>query len=319
MRETEARFEEDMGGAGPRATPALEGGALYALGARGNHARLDARTGAVDWEVDVAGVAGREPPTWGFAGSPLPVGDLVVVHAGGAGTKGTLAFDARSGELRWSAAAGDHSYSSPQPLRLLGEDVIGVLTNTGLDVLDPATGAVRLAYSWPYRDYRALQPQRLGDDGLLLPTGPGGGTRRLRLSKEGDRWSAEELWTSRFLKPDFNDVVVAEDHAFGFDGSLFTCIDLANGDRVWKEGRYGKGQVLTVVASSHLLVTAEFGEVVLLALDPSAHRELARFQALEGKTWNHPVLVGDRLYVRNGEQAAAWRLPLAHAEGGPGF
>ena len=319
MRTIDARFEESMSGPGPRATPTVADGALYALGADGNLARLEPQTGALLWEVDVAALAEREPPPWGFSGSPLVLHERVIVHAGGAGTKGTLAFDAATGVLAWSAPAGDHSYASPERVQLLGEEHVAVLTNAGLDLLDPATGAVRLAYAWPHAQYRALQPQELGDDGLLLPTGAGGSTRRVRLTRTGAGLAAEELWTSRFLKPDFNDFVVHGEHAFGFDGSLLTCIDLATGARVWKDGRYGKGQVLLVSDSSHLLVTAEDGEVVLVAADPSAHRELGRFQALDGKTWNHAALVGERLYLRNGQEAACYRLPLAGTGDAPGF
>ena len=169
---------------------------------------------------------------------------------------------------------------------------------------------VAFAYEWPYQGYRALQPAVLEDGDVLLPTGQGAGTRRLRLSRSDGAWSAEELWTSRYLKADFNDFVTFDGNAYGFDGSIFACIDLTTGARRWKDGRYGKGQVLLLAASARLVVAAETGEVVLLAADPSGHRELARFQAIEGKTWNHPVLVGDLLFVRNSEEAACFRVPL---------
>ena len=148
-------------------------------------------------------------------------------------------------------------------------------------------------------------------DSIVLATGLGSGTRRLGVSKRADGLAAEEQWTSRRLKPDFNDFVVFEGHAYGFDDSIFTSVDLENGERNWKKGRYGKGQVLLLKNSRLLLVVTERGEVVLLDADPSAHTELARFQALEGKTWNHPVVVGDRLYIRNAEEAACYELPLA--------
>ena len=86
---------------------------------------------------------------------------------------------------------------------------------------------------------------------------------------------------------------------------------MQTGERKWKEGRYGKGQLLLLQNSALLLVLSEQGQVVLVAADPTAHRELASFQALKGKTWNHPVLVGDRLYVRNGQEAAAYKVELS--------
>jgi outer membrane protein assembly factor BamB len=273
--------------------------------------RLNPKSGDILWKQDLRAVAGRKPPMWGFASSPLVVDGSVIVYAGGAGDKGTLAFDAQSGALRWSAAAGDHSYSSAQYGVLDGEETVLMLTNTGLDLLDPRTGSPRLNYEWTLNNYRALQPRILDGNSVLLPTGMNMGTRRIRISRNAQGWAADVLWTSRNLKSDFNDFVVYRGHAYGFDGGLFTCIDLETGDRNWKEGRFGKGQVLLLEDSGLLLVAGEQGEVVLLKADPAAQTELTRFQALEGKTWNHPVLVGDRLYHRNSQEAACYRLPLA--------
>ena len=129
-----------------------------------------------------------------------------------------------------------------------------------------------------------MQPQVINGDSILLPTGTGSGTRCIRVVKSGEQYLAEELWTSRDLKPDFNDFVIFEDHGYGFDSAIFTCIDLKTGKRDWKGGRYGKGQVLLLEDSRLLLVAGEYGDVVLLKADPSSHSELATFRAIEGKT-----------------------------------
>jgi hypothetical protein len=152
----------------------------------------------------------------------------------------------------------------------------------------------------------------VGTDRVILPTGVGTGTRMIRLLKstDSDALTAEEVWTTNQLKPDFNDFVTFDGHLYGFDSSIFTCLDSATGKRVWKGGRYGKGQVLLLEDSGLLLVAAENGEVVILSADPNAHEELGRFQAIDGKTWNHPVVVGDRLFIRNGQEAACYRLPV---------
>lgn len=306
----ESRFFEALGGAGPRATPTLAQGGLFVQGASGQVQRLDPKTGDVVWAVDLREVAKRQPPTWGFSSSPLVMGSVVIVHAGGAGDLGTLAFDIESGELKWSAVAGDHTYSSAQRANLAGKDYVLMLTNTGLNVLDPATGESQLDYTWKYGGYRVLQPAVVDGDSVLLPTGPGGGTRRIRLKRTDKGFDAEELWTSRVLNPDFNDLVIYKNHAYGFDGSIFTCVNLADGKRMWKRGRYGKGQVLLLEDSGLLLVASEKGKVVLVSAEPSIHQELVSFQALEGRTWNHPVVVGDRLYLRNSREAACYRLPV---------
>jgi hypothetical protein len=150
---------------------------------------------------------------------------------------------------------------------------------------------------------------------LLIGTGSGMGSgaevgvRRLGVSRGADGWTVEPRWTSKGLKPYFNDFVVHQGHAFGFDGGILACIDLAAGERRWKGGRYGHGQLLLLPDQDLLLVLSERGELALVAAAPDRYVELARVPAIEGKTWNHPVLVGDLLLVRNGEEMAAFRLP----------
>ena len=310
IQQIESRFDDPMGGPGPRATPTLADGGLYVQGANGQLQRLDPTTGDVIWSQDLREIAGREPPTWGFSSSPLVYRSTVVVHAGGEGTKGTLAFDTETGDLKWSASAGDHTYSSPELCTVGENEYVLMLTNAGINLLDPETGKQRLDYKWEHNGYRVLQPQVVDGDSILLATGMGVGTRRIRVSQADGQLAAEELWTSRHLKPDFNDFVIHGNHAYGFDGALFTSIDLETGKRNWKRGRYGKGQVLLLANSGHLLIASEFGEIILLSADPGGHQELTRFQAIEGRTWNHPVLVGDRLYIRNSQEAACYKMPM---------
>jgi outer membrane protein assembly factor BamB len=273
--------------------------------------RLKASTGEVVWQQDFKKLADREPPMWGYASSPLVTHSLVIIFAGGAGDKGVMAFDAATGKPRWSVACGPESYSSPQLSKILGEEMVLMLTNDGLLLLDPASGKVRLNYEWKFQGYRALQPTVIGDDVVLLPTPMSEGTRAIRLSKKGEQLAAEELWTSKNMKTDFTELLTHKGYLYGIDGSMFSCVDLKTGNRVWKDGRYGKGEAVLLESSDQILITAEDGRVVLLQADPSGHKELASIKALSGKTWNHPVVVGDKLLVRNRSEAACYALPVA--------
>ena len=312
--EIQSRFFDPLGGPGPRATPTIAAGKLFAQGAEGWLLCLDAKTGDVIWKKDIREVAGVDnPPMWGFSASPLvvpePDRNLVVAYGGGKGDKGTLAFDAEHGELVWSAHSGKMSYSSAQLCQVAGEDFIVMLSNLGMELLNPSTGDERLAYEWEHEGYRSLQPQIVGDS-IIIPTGKGSGTRRVNIRRDGDQLNAEEMWTSMKLKPDFNDLVVHDGSVYGFDGKILACLDLETGEKQWKGGRYGAGQMLLLADSDALLVVSEFGEIVLVAATPEEHREIARIQAIEGKTWNHPVVVGDRLYLRNAQEAVCFKLPV---------
>ena len=304
-----SRFFEGLGGLGPRATPTIAAGYVYSLGAEGWLMKLDALTGEELWKVDLRKAADRQPPMWGFSSSPLVADSVVAVHCGGKGDKGILAFDTESGSPLWSTAASEQSYGSLQMVDLHGTKLMAILTDQGAQFMEPSTGKLAFEYTWKHDGYRALQPQILDGNRVLIPTGLGTGTRLIEVKQEDDKFVAEEIWTSRELKPDFNDVVVHEGSIYGFDDSIFTCINLLDGTRNWKGGRYGKGQVLLLAESDLLLVLGEHGELVLLKTDAEKRTELWKIDALEGKTWNHPVIVGDRLYIRNAREAVCYRLP----------
>lgn len=310
-RSVESRFFEALGGLGPRATPTLHQGAVYSLGAEGLLLRLDAVTGDLQWQVDLRKEANRAPPMWGFSSSPLVFADTVVVYAGGKDDQGVLAFDLESGKLRWNAPAGPMSYGSLQVIAPLGRELIGLLSDVGLQTYDPTAGKADFNYEWKHTGYRALQPLFLDDSRLLIPTGMGAGTRLVKLTESGGTIEGEQLWTSRRLKPDYSDVLVHKGNVYGFDNSVFASIKIEDGSLNWKGGRYGKGQALLLADSDLILVITEEGELVLVEANPDKHVELGRVQALDGRTWNHPVVVGTKLFVRNAAEAVCYELTPA--------
>ena len=303
-----ARFWESNGGTGPRATPALGNGRVYTLGGTGILNVLDARNGAVVWSRNAATDSGVKVPIWGITGSPLLVGDLVVVSASGA----LVGYDRATGDQRWLVKSTGGSYSSPHLVTIGGVPQILLMAGKGTTSVAPADGKILWKNDW--EGVPIVQPATTADGDVLTTTADamgGLGIRRLAVAPGPSGWKVEERWTSRGLKPYFNHFVVHKGHAYGFDGSILSSIDLSNGERKWKGGRYGSGQMLLLPEQDLLLVMSEEGELALVSATPDKFTEFARFKAIEGKTWNHPVLVGDLLLVRNGEEMAAFRLSRA--------
>ncbi len=301
------RFWESNAGAGPRATPTLSEGRLFTLGATGIVNALNAIDGSVEWSRNAASDTGVQVPGWGFAGSPLVFQDLVVVATAGR----LVAYDAATGDPRWMGPKGGWGYSSPHLAKLGGVAQVLLLNGAGVISLSPTDGELLWEHGW--RSDGIVQPSLTEEGDLLIGSGSGlagaaSGTLRIAVSRQGGGWNVQERWTSIALKPYFNDFVVHRGHAYGFDGSLLACLDLADGKRIWKGGRYGHGQLVLLPDQDLLLVLSEQGELALVGATPDGFTELARVPALEGKTWNHPVLVDDILLVRNDREMAAFRL-----------
>jgi outer membrane protein assembly factor BamB len=321
VHESEARFEETMGGVGPRATPTLSGGLLYAQGATGLLQCLDPLTGALKWEHDLIKEANRkQPPIWGYASSPLIVGDKVIAYSAGDEQDDKpgllLAFDSATGKPGWTVPVGNFSYSSPQFAKLGGRDVILFFGKSGLAAVDAHTGKPAWNYDWPFDNYRVIQPLLLSATTVLLGNGMGTGTRRVEVTADKGEVKFEDQWTSKDMKPDFNDYVAFNGYLYGLDHRILCCIDLATGEKKWKNGRYGNGQILLLPEAGQLLVLTEEGDLALVRANPAKFEELARQKVLEGKTWNHPVLIGNRIFVRNAEEAACFELPATGQSSG---
>ncbi len=304
------RFDHPLGGLGPRATPAIQDGNVHALGATGRLNVLELETGALLWSTNVVLDTAGTIPTYGVSASPLVVGENVVVSAGGGGSS-LVAYDRSSGERRWSgggAAGAGFAYSSPMLVELAGVRQLLLLDAGDLAARDPQDGRVLWHYPWPGETERVSQPVVLPQDRVFLSTGYGVGGKLLRVEPRSGGLGVELLWESLGLKAKFTNVVYRDGFLYGLDDGILACLDAESGQRRWKGGRYGHGQIL--LAGDLILVLGENGEVALVEATPAAFRELGRFQAIEGKTWGHPALAGRHFLVRNEREAACYELPL---------
>jgi outer membrane protein assembly factor BamB len=302
-----ATFRESMGGDGPRATPSWADGRVFALGGTGEFRALDEATGRVLWRANILEDAGAQNLQWGMAASPLVVDDTVVVLPGGAGGRSVVAYSARDGQRVWSALDDQQSYSSPMLTEIAGLRQLVVFSAARVAGLMPGTGEVLWEHPWKTDyDVNASQPVILPGNRVFLSSGYGHGAAMLEVTRSEQKWSVREVWRNIRMKNQFSSSLVHEGYIYGLDESILACLDAATGDVKWKGGRYGYGQV--ILASGHLIVLTESGELALVRATPEGHREVVRVAAIEGKTWNHPAISDGYLLIRNGTEMAAFDL-----------
>jgi outer membrane protein assembly factor BamB len=304
------RYETIPGGVGPRATPTVDGDRVYTLGATGILNCLEREGGNRLWMRDIVQENGAGVKEWGMSGSPLVHGDLVIVSAGGDEGRSLVAYNKLTGEPAWHGGTDRAGYSSPRLAILAGIPQVLVLNRASVAAHDLATGKVLWEEPWPREDPSAANPVPVPGDRVLVSSGYGVGCALFQVepTPEGGLRS-RALWRTKSLKAKFANFVVKDGAIYGLDDGILACVDLSTGERRWKAGRHGHGQLILV--EDLLLVSGEDGAVALVQADPHGHRELTRFQALEGKTWNSPALAAPYLLVRNDEEAACYELPLA--------
>ncbi len=299
---------DDTMGAGPRATPTFDQGKLFTQGATGIIQCLDAATGTTVWKRDLTQDTESKVPTWGFSSSPLVTGDLVITFSGEGNGKSAIAYRRASGEVAWRAGHGSPVYSSPHFAVLADVPQILMTSDFGIESFVPETGVSLWEHPWKIKTTpRCVQPLLVSSGLVMVGTTFSLGSRLLQIQKEDSSWDIKEAWTTKSFRPYFNDSVLHKGYCYGFDGDRLACIDIKTGERRWNGNRYG-GQLLLLVDMDVLLVLSEAGEAVLIQAVPDRFNEVARFKAITGKTWNHPVVAHGKLFVRNAEEAACFEL-----------
>jgi outer membrane protein assembly factor BamB len=305
------RFDPELAGPGPRATPTIADGSVYTVGGTGLLNCLNGMDGMRLWTVDILKDNEAENIAHGVCGSPLVVDDKVIVSPTGANGHSLAAYHRDTHQRLWQAGQFQASYCSPMLVEIAGFRQVLLYNSDGVTAHDLQSGQVLWHFPWA-NDERVHVSQPIanaGKDGqVFISSGYGKGSALFRVERSDDgSWSTKRLWSNKKMKTKFTTPVVYKDHVYGLDEGILACVELATGTERWKAGRYGHGQILLV--GSLLLVQAENGQVVLVEPDPAELKERGRLLALDGKTWNNPVLAGRFLLVRNDHEAACFELP----------
>lgn len=297
----------DSTGDGPRATPTWDDGRIYALGATGELRCLDAKTGRVIWVKNILSDNQAGNLSWAMAASPLIVDDKVIVLPGGTSGKSVVAYNKLTGAPVWKSQNDTQAYVSPMLVTLAGQRQILVVSAGRAMGLVPEDGSLLWSYIWNTdMGINVSQPIIVDKNRFFISSGYGKGAALVEVTGSGKSLNARAAWENINMKNKFNSSVLHEGHVYGLDEGILTCLDVSTGARKWKGGRYGYGQV--ILASGHLIVTSDSGELALVKATPDQYSEVARFAALEGKTWNYPAIADGRLLVRNATQMAAYNI-----------
>jgi outer membrane protein assembly factor BamB len=307
-----AHFEESMGGDGPRATPTWNEGRIFSLGAMGDLICLDAADGKVIWKLDLVTENQTTNLYYGMAGSPLIVDDKVIVQPGAGRNNAIVAYKKTTGAPVWKSVDDPGAYSSPMLVELAGQRQLLVVTAQRALGLRIEDGKMLWSFPWivQMNNRNVAQPVALGPNRFLLSAGYGTGCAAIQIDRVGTGFSAREVWRNKNLKNKFTSSVFSNGYVYGLDEDILTCLDAASGERKWKDGRYGYGQLL--VAGDFLVVLTSEGQLALVRATPERHEELARFQAIQGKTWNYPALAHGKIFVRNAAEMACYEIAPLH-------
>jgi len=298
------RFRNERGD-GPRGTPTVDGGRLYALGGTGDLACLDVATGRVVWSVNVLETFGGRNPNWGLSESPLVLADRVLVNAGGRNAS-IVALNKEDGSVLWKSQSDEAGYSSAVTARV-GDTPLAVFFTgeraLGIDVRDG-----RLL--WDYRPVSNrtanIATPIVQGSRVFVSSDYGTGAALLDLRPSAGGVAASEVYFTRNMRNHHSSSVLVGDHLYGFSSSILTALRFADGEMAWRDRSVGKGSV--IYADGRLYLYSENGVVGLAEASPDGYREHGRFRIRPGSlpTWSHPIISGGRLIFRDQDTIYAY-------------
>ena len=298
------RFSNDRGD-GPRATPTIDGAQLYAYGASGDLAAMDAATGKVLWKINVLKQFRGSNITWGLSESPLVLRDRVIVNAGGPGAS-IVALNKKDGSVLWRSQGDQAGYSSgilhevggiPQGIFFTAERALAIDTRDG-----------RLLWSYARVSNRTANiatPIARGNR-VFLSSDYGTGAALLELTPNGNSVAAKEVYFTNDMRNHHASSVLIGDHLYGFSSNILTAMKFDTGEVAWRDRSVGKGSV--IFADDRLYLFSETGVVGLAEANPAGYREHGRFQLQTGAlpTWSHPVVANGKLFLRDQDAIYAY-------------
>jgi outer membrane protein assembly factor BamB len=292
---------------GPRSSPAVADGKVVTLGAGGVLSCLDAATGKVLWRKDEFP---KVVPKFFTAMSPIIVDAVVVAHLGGQGNGAVMAFDLATGDPKWKWAGEAPMYASPVVLTADGVKQIVTLSEKSVVGLGAADG--KLLWQVPFvpqgMAYNAATP--IVDGQTVIFAGAGRGTKAVRIEKQGDGFAAKELWSNDRVAPQFNSPVLKDGLLFGLTdkGNLF-CLNAKTGQTAWTDATKRGGAFAAVLdAGSVLLALPSNSELLVFKPADKQYDEVARIKVADSATYAHPVVAGNRIFVRDLETVTLWTV-----------
>ncbi len=310
----EAGTDDNQGGDGPRTTPSVADGRVYALDAQLGLFCFEAASGKVLWKHDLVSEFGGRLIRWQNGASPLVEGELVFV-AGGGPDESLLAFDRKTGEVAWARGDEQMTHATPIAATLHGKRQVIFFVQSGLISVEPTSGAELWRTEFPYRISTAASPIVAGDV-VFCSAGYGVGAAAWRVQKNGETLEPELLWrAANKLINHWSTPVVKDGHLYGmfsfkeYGTGPLKCIELASGEERWSQDGFGPGNVILV--GDTLVALSDAGALVLADAKPDAYHELARADVLDGKCWSMPAFSDGALYLRSTKEGV--RLDLSGA------
>ncbi len=294
-------------GNGPRSTPVINAGMVFAVGAQGALVAINAKNGNRVWQYNIVKDFGGKMPGWGFCNSPMIEDDALIVPVGGSRGNAVMAFNKKSGAFLWKSHSDDPGYSSPIAVTIGGVRQIVVFSGTQVFAVSPTDGKLFWSYPWKTGgQVNAAVPLLVPPDKIFISSSYDQGAALLKVNVIKGKPAVEQVWKSKVMMNHFNSSVFKDGYLYGFDNSFLKCVEAVTGKEKWVKSGLGKGSLL--LADGRLIILSEQGLLVLADASPVKFQQTASAQILQGRCLTEPALCGGKLFLRNQKEMVSVSL-----------